>query len=88
MKERNDITARRLNPGEIRSLGCVAAVAGQGEIVRVIRPAMLLGYDMFNVMREATLFLPEQAVFTTVSGTLADKLSRSRIHQEGPFNPK
>ena len=49
---------------------------------------MLLSYDMFNVMREASLFLPEQAIFTTVSGTLADKLSRSRIHQEEPFNPR
>ena len=70
MKERDDGSACRVNPGEIRTLGSVATVAGQGEIARVIRPTMLLCDDMLNVMRESTLILSEQAVFAAISCTL------------------
>jgi hypothetical protein len=88
MKERDDNTARRVNLGEIRPLGGVAAIARKGEIVRVIRPAVLPCHDMFNVMREPALFLLEQAVFATVSGTPADKLSCRGIHQAEPFDSR
>jgi hypothetical protein len=64
------------------------AIAGESEIVWVIRPTMLLCDDVLDVVREPALFLPEQAVFAAVSGAQADELSRGGIHQEGLFHPK
>jgi hypothetical protein len=87
MKERDDITARRVDPRQIRSLRCVASIAGQGEVVRIIRPAVLLRDDVLNVMRESGEFLPEQAIFAAASNSLANKFSRGGIYQEEPFNP-
>ncbi len=88
MKDRHNLAGRRVDTRQVWSLVGVAAVAGESEIVWGVSPAVLLCDDVFDVMREPALFLPEQAVFAAVSGTLADKLSRGGIHQEGPFNPK
>jgi hypothetical protein len=88
MEERDKLTARRVDARQVRPLVGVTAVTGQGKIIRVIRPMVLLGDDVFEVMPEASLFLAEQTVFTAVPGTLAGKLSRGGIHQEESFKPR
>ena len=63
-------------------------ITGQREVSRVISPVVLPGNNVFNVMRKAALFLALQAVLATMRGTLSDELSRGRIHQEEPFEPR
>jgi hypothetical protein len=80
MKERDDLTAHGVDPGQIRSLRGVTPVAGERKIVRFIRPAVLPCDDMLNMMREPALFLPKQAIFTTIPRTLANELACRGIH--------
>src|SRR5207249_393612 len=88
MKERNKPTARGVDAGQVRALVHVTAVTRQGKISRVIQPVVLLGDDVFDVMLQAGMFLAKQTVFTSVSGTLAYKLSRGGIHHVEPFKSR
>jgi hypothetical protein len=88
VEERDKRAAGRVDAGEVGPLVGIAAVAGQGEVCRVIGPAVLLGDDVFDVVRQAGRFLAEQAVFATVPSTLADNLSRRGIHHAEPFKPR
>jgi hypothetical protein len=80
MEERDDLAAGRVNARQIRPLRGVASVAGQGEVRRIIGPAVLLGDDVFDAVGEASGFLPEQEVFAAVRSPLADKLSSRSVH--------
>ena len=51
-------------------------MAGQRQIVNLIRSPMLPGDDMFNMVREAAVFLSKQTIFTTSSGTAPDQFPR------------
>ena len=51
-------------------------MAGQRQIVDLSRSPMLSGYNMFNMVREAAVFLSKQTVFTTSSGTAPDQFPR------------
>ena len=51
-------------------------MAGQRQIVVLSRSPMLSGYNMFNMVREAAVFLSKQTVFTTSSGTAPDQFPR------------
>jgi hypothetical protein len=66
----------------------ITAVARQGQIGGVIRPLVLPRNDVFDVVRQSSVFLAEQTIFATVCGTLADEISRGGIHQEEPFKPR
>jgi hypothetical protein len=66
----------RINSRQIRSLACVAAIAGQREVGKVIGPAVLFRGDVLDVVREPGLLLAKEAVFTAVTGSRADKLPR------------
>ena len=88
MEERDKLSAHRIDARQIRSLVGVTAVKGQRKIGRVIRPVVLLGDNVFDVMRKAGRFLAQPTVFTAAPGTLADTISRTGIHHEEPFNPR
>lgn len=55
-------------------------MACQCEITWLVPSAVLLCDDMFNVVRKPAGFLPQKAILTAVTGPLADKTSRGRIH--------
>src|SRR4051794_10843856 len=62
--------------------------AREGEVVRVIGPAVLPRHDMLDVMREPALLLPEQAVLAPMTGPLADEFSRVGVPQAAPSRPR
>jgi hypothetical protein len=58
MEERHEFSARGVDAREVRPFMSVASIAGQGQVARVVGPTVLFGDDVFDVMREAALFLP------------------------------
>lgn len=67
VKQRDQLTGRRIDTRQIRSLSKVTAVAGQGQIVQVIRSAMLFGDDVFDVVGEFAVRLPEQTILASAA---------------------
>jgi hypothetical protein len=74
MEERYDLIGKRINPRKVRTLLQVAPMAGQCQVVRFIGPAVLFGYDMFDVVSEITVLLLKQAIFAAIPGPPADKI--------------
>ena len=62
-------------------------IGGQNRVEWFIGSTVLLGLDVFNVMRETALLLAKQAVFASVTRPLANQLSCGGVHQEDPFDP-
>jgi hypothetical protein len=56
-------------------------MAGQREVVRAVAPAMLLRYDVLDMVGEFTMLLAQQAILTTVSRASPDYIARSEIHR-------
>ena len=88
MEERDDVSTLGVDTGEVWPLVEVAAVAGQGEIRRVVWASVLLRHDVLDVMREPALFLAEQAVLVAILRSLADELPSGSIHQAEPFRSR
>jgi len=57
VKEWNDLLGKGIDSGEIRPLVEIAAMAGQSQIVRVVRSAMLFSNYMFDVVGEVAVLL-------------------------------
>jgi hypothetical protein len=81
VKERHELTTDWIHACEIRAVAEITAVAGQGEIVSVVTPAMLLRNDMLDVVHQAAVLLAEQAILTTVVGSTPDHVPRSGVHR-------
>ena len=58
----------------------IAAVTCQREIARIVGTAVLLRYDMFHMVGQFAIFLPQTAVFATLGSPTAHKFPRCRIH--------
>ena len=56
-------------------------MACQRQVARIVRPTMLFGDDVFDVMGEITVFLAEQAVLTTTGCPPPHEVSRRSIHR-------
>jgi hypothetical protein len=54
----------------------------QREIIGIVRPAVLPGYDVFDVKPKSEDALRQRAIFATVSRASTDQLRRRRVHQE------
>ena len=80
VKQWHDFTARWIDSSQIWSLPKIAAVASQRKIPAIVRSPMLPGDDVFNVMDQLAMLLPEQAVFTTVMCAAADQLPQRGVH--------
>ena len=74
--ERNNHVVERVDACKVRPFFQIAPMAGKRQIVRLIRAPMLPGDDMFNMMREAAVFLSKQTIFTTSSCTAPDQFPR------------
>jgi hypothetical protein len=55
-------------------------MACQGKVLRIVRSAVLLGYYVFNVVRELAVRLGKEAVLATIPCSLPHELPRGRIH--------
>jgi len=56
-------------------------MACQRQVTCIVRPAMLFGDDVFNVMGEITVFLAEQAVLAATGCPPPHEISRGSIHR-------
>jgi hypothetical protein len=55
-------------------------VARECEVVRDIGSAVLLRYDVLDVMREVAVLLAEQAILATVARPSSDEVPRGSVH--------
>jgi len=81
MKESHELTTNWVHACEIRAFVEITTVAGQGKVVNVVAPAMLLRNNMLDVVRQVTVLLPEQAILTTIGRSTPDKVPRSEVHR-------
>lgn len=58
----------------------VIAPMSQSEIARIIRAAVLPGYDVLDVMDQLTVDLMQAAVFAAEFSAMPNQFPRRRIH--------
>ena len=76
IEQQHDIARAGINTREVRSLVCVTAVTGEGELARIVSAAMLPGGDMFNMEgNQGRRFLRDAAVLAGVAGAPAASFS-------------
>src|SRR5690348_1384553 len=80
VEDGHNLTTDWVHACEIRALAEIAAVAGQREIVNVVAPAMLLGNEMLDVVRQSAVLLAQQAILTTVVRSSPDKVPCGGIY--------
>ena len=56
-------------------------MACQRQVARIVRPAMLFGDDVFNVMGEIAVFLAEQAVLATAGCPPPHEITGGSVHR-------
>ena len=79
VKESHKIASQRIKTRKVRTFAVVASVAGECKVVGLIAASMLPGYNVLNMMDEAALVLPQEAVFTTMGRTLAHEFANAII---------
>ncbi len=75
IEERADAILFETQAGNVRTLPCVAADAGECEIVRRGTPAVLAADDVIDLMRRERVFFMDEAIFATTSCSAGDKQS-------------
>lgn len=80
VEQRRHLARVGINAAKVRAFLVIALRAGEREIRRVIRAAMLPGDDVFDVKTEGGSGLRETAVFAALSGPLAHELADGAVH--------
>src|SRR5271165_121571 len=82
MKQPDERAAFRVKSAQVRSLVCIAVVAGESEVSAVVSSAMLASDDVLDVIGEERLRILRQAtVFAAITGPFADSLPEPLVHQ-------
>ena len=75
MNQPDERAAFRVKSAQVRSLVCIAVVAGESEVSAVVSSAMLASDDVLNVIDKERLRILRQAtVFAAITGPFADSL--------------
>ncbi|CAN5900513.1 hypothetical protein BH23GEM7_BH23GEM7_30910 [soil metagenome] len=80
VKERHDLTGEGIDSRQVGSLVQVTAVAGQSQVIEVVRAAVLPGDDVLDVVGQLAVLLDEPAVFTTIRCPTANPIPRGGVH--------
>lgn len=80
MKQRRRPPGLRVDPGQVRTLAQVAAVAGQCEVVRTVRATVLPGHNVLHMMDQLAMFLMQPAILATLASASPDEVPCRRIH--------
>src|SRR5262245_59039636 len=84
VKQRHECTRLRVKTRAVDAFVQIAVMTSQGQIGGIIRATMLEGNDMVNMEgRKRLLRLPQPAILTAVTGTLAHKAARRRVDHAG-----
>ena len=70
IKPRDNLSHNRIDTGQVRAFAKIAAVTGKGQIARIVGPTVLTGYDVLDVVCKGATVLREEAIFTTVPGSV------------------
>ena len=70
VEQTRDLIGDGIDTGKVWPLLQVAAMAGQCQVGRFVRAAMLFGDDVFDVVREGAVLLSQQAVLAAILSTL------------------
>ena len=82
MKQPDERAAFRVKSAQVRSLVCIAVVAGESEVSAVVSSAMLASDDVLNVIGKERLRILRQAtVFAAITSPFADSLPEPLVHQ-------
>jgi hypothetical protein len=82
MKQPDERVAFRVKSAQVRSLVCIAVVAGESEVSAVVSSTMLASDDVLDVIGEERLrILRQTAVFAAITGPFADSLPEPLVHQ-------
>lgn len=65
---------------QVGALAEIAPVARQRQVVGFVGTAVLFGDNVFDVMRQCTMLLGEQTVFTTILCPSPDEIVGRGIH--------
>ena len=80
MKKGHHSFSQGINSRKVWPFMEIAAVASQGEIVRMVGAAVLFGHDVLYVMDQFAVLLVQAALFATLAGAPSDGFPCSRIH--------
>ena len=80
MEEGYQFSAGGIDTCQIGALAEIASVARQRQVVGFVGTAVLFGDNVLDVVRQRTVLLGEQAVFTTIPRPPPNEIARDRIH--------
>jgi hypothetical protein len=80
MEQGYDIARDRIDPGKVWTFVQIATVARQGQISRIIRPAVLFRDDVFHLVGKVAKLLIQQAVFAPVPRSPPHEFPERPIH--------
>ncbi len=87
MEQPNDLPRKGMNRGDIASFVAIANHAGQRQIVCAGGTAVFPANDVIDLVREASVFLVDQAVFTAVARATshfgAERVAEVSGHERG-----
>src|SRR5262245_51773162 len=81
MKQPCDFFGIRVNSRKIGAFLVIALRASQSQVLRVVSPAVLLSYDVFDVEAQCRVLLKRSTILATMAGSLPRELRRGRVHQ-------
>lgn len=76
VKQRHNHLCKRVDTREVRALFQVASMARKSQIGGRCGATVLFGNDMFNVVCETTVLLPEEAILAAIASPPADQFTR------------
>jgi hypothetical protein len=82
MKQPDERAAFRIKSTQVRTLLCIAVVAGESEVFAVVPSAMLSSNDVLDVIGEERLrALRKATIFAAMIGAFTDGLPEPLVHQ-------
>ena len=79
MEEGDDATVDRIDARQVGALAKIAALTGERKIFSGIRPAVLAGKDVLDVVDQLAILLPKETILATVACAMPDQVASSRV---------
>ena len=77
MEQGDDVTLDWIDTGQVRALAEIAALTGEREIFGGIGTAVFTGEDVFDVVDQLAVLLPEETILAAITRTVAYQVADS-----------
>ncbi len=81
IEKSHDTSGCRVDRGQICAFECVATIAGERQVDRIVRPAVLFRDNVFNVETRNDYRLMDAAILTAIRGAAADQSLSFCVHR-------